>query len=62
MWSLVCELLTDESGVTAVEYGLIAALIAAFLILVMMATGLSLSMMWDRLAACLATPTAAGCV
>ena len=62
MRSVVREFLVDESGVTVIEYGLIAALIAVLLMVVMSTTGLSLNTLWVRLAACVAAPTAAGCV
>ena len=53
--------LCDASGVTAIEYGLLAALIAALLMGIMSLTGLSLQAMWQHLAQCLATPTGPGC-
>lgn len=58
MQSSIFGFLRDESGVTAIEYGLIAALIAVLLIAVMASTGSSLRLMWLRLADCLAAPTA----
>lgn len=51
----------DDSGVSTIEYGLIAALIAAALIAVLSLAGTSLSALWSRIAACLALPTAAAC-
>lgn len=40
--------LTDESGVTAIEYGLLAALIAVSIIGGASATGVSLGDMYDK--------------
>ena len=62
MLSLASQFLSDDSGVTAIEYGLIAGLIAVLLMATMSSTGLNLKTMWVRLAACLAAPTAVGCV
>ena len=41
------DLLCDEEGVTAIEYGLLAALIAVACIAAFQATGLSLGAMYD---------------
>jgi pilus assembly protein Flp/PilA len=43
MRAFVTKLLQDESGVTAIEYGLIAALIAVAAIVAFQAVGTSLS-------------------
>lgn len=43
MKSLVSRFVSDESGVTAIEYGLIAALIAIIIIGAVAAVGTSLS-------------------
>jgi len=43
MNSLVARFLKDESGATAIEYGLIAALISVVLITVLTALGTSLN-------------------
>ena len=51
----------DESAVTSVEYGLIMALIAVLLIVVMSATGASLAGLWLRIGNCLATSAGADC-
>ena len=53
--------LSDEEGVTAIEYGLIAALIAIAVIVTVAAIGTQLNAVFARIQACLATPTAAGC-
>ena len=43
MKNLVSRFMTDESGVTAIEYGLIAALIAVIIIGAVAAVGTNLS-------------------
>ena len=43
----IAELLRDEEGVTAIEYGLLAALIAVACIAAFQATGISLGAMYD---------------
>lgn len=55
------DFLTDESGVTLIEYGLIAALIAVGLTVLLTGTGGQLIAVWSRIAACLSSPTAPGC-
>jgi len=44
----------DEEGVTAIEYGLIAALIAVVIILAVTAVGLNLQVIFNAIAANLA--------
>lgn len=44
----------DEQGVTAIEYGLIAALIAILIVGSLAASGTSLSQLWTRIQQCLA--------
>lgn len=51
----------DEEGVTAIEYGLIAALIALVIIGGVTAAGTSLNALFNNIAACLANPTVANC-
>ena len=53
--------LRDEEGVTAIEYGLIAALIAVAIVVGANALGLALNGIFTRLGACMATPNAATC-
>lgn len=50
--------LRDQEGVTAIEYGLIAALIALAIITAVTLVGTNLDLLFDRIAACLTT---AGC-
>jgi pilus assembly protein Flp/PilA len=53
---------SDEGGVTAIEYGLIAGLITVLLLAAISTTGLTLRDLWVRIGRCLATPTPAGCI
>ena len=48
--------LRDEEGVTAIEYGLIAALIAVVIIVGAGAVGTNLDLVFDRIGACLSMP------
>ena len=50
MLSLILRLVRDENGVTAVEYGLIAALIAVAAISVMATVGTNLSNTFSTIA------------
>jgi pilus assembly protein Flp/PilA len=52
----------DEDGVTAIEYGLIAALIAVGIVVGASATGISLNGLMQRLADCMNTPDSATCL
>jgi pilus assembly protein Flp/PilA len=51
--SLISRLVKDENGVTAVEYGLIAALIAVAAVVVMGTVGTNLSGVFSQVAASL---------
>lgn len=53
--------ITDEDGVTAIEYGLIAALVAVAIIAGASALGTSLNGLFSALATCLSDPSAANC-
>lgn len=48
----------DENGVTAIEYGLIAALIAVVIIGAVGASGLSLKGLFNKISSCLTSATA----
>ena len=50
----------DEEGVTAIEYGLIAALIAVVIIAAVALIGTNLDIVFDKIGDCLTAP--AGCV
>jgi pilus assembly protein Flp/PilA len=51
----------DDRGVTAVEYGLILALIAGVIITGLLLLGPALSGLFSNSANCLTTPNATGC-
>ena len=51
--------LRDEDGVTAIEYGLIAALIAIAIIVGAALVGTNLNTLFNRIGACLSNPSAA---
>lgn len=54
--------LRDEEGVTAIEYGLIAALIAVVIIAAVQLIGTNLTAVFNYIAGCLTPATAASCV
>lgn len=51
---LINNFIHDEDGVTAIEYGLIAALIAVVIIAAVTSVGTQLDLIFDRIAAALA--------
>jgi pilus assembly protein Flp/PilA len=53
--------LKDEEGVTMVEYGLIAALIAVVCAVAIIAIGNSLNIVFQVIANCLDAPSAGSC-
>ncbi len=53
-------LINDESGATAIEYGLIAALVAVSIILALTTLGQNLSDMFTSVADTVSTATGAG--
>jgi pilus assembly protein Flp/PilA len=53
--------LRDEEGVTAIEYGLIAALIAVAVIATVLLVGQQLSTLFSKISECLKAPSAATC-
>jgi pilus assembly protein Flp/PilA len=50
MRALFADLLADESGVTAIEYGLVAALIAVAAVVIMGNVGTNLSAVFSKVA------------
>ncbi len=48
---------TDEEGVTAIEYGLIAALIAIVIVAAVASAGSSLNELWTKISDCLDAAT-----
>lgn len=57
MKNAVIRFLKDEEGATAIEYGLIAGLIAVAIVVTLTALGENLSDTFDNIAACLGTST-----
>jgi pilus assembly protein Flp/PilA len=53
--------LKDEEGVTMVEYGLIAALIAVVCVVAIIAIGNQLNIVFQTIANCLDAPSATTC-
>ena len=53
--------ISDEEGVTAIEYGLIAALIAIVIIIATALVGTRLNCMFQRVADCLSGPAVGTC-
>ncbi len=54
---MITQLLHEESGATAIEYGLIAALVAVAIIIALTALGTSLSSLFDGISSELADAT-----
>jgi pilus assembly protein Flp/PilA len=55
------EIRNGERGATAVEYGIMVALIAVVIIGAVYLIGTALDTDFDRVGTCVGTPTAAGC-
>jgi pilus assembly protein Flp/PilA len=53
--------LRDEQGATAIEYGLLVALISLVIVVGAAAVGTNLNALFTKISTCLATPTAAAC-
>ena len=51
----------DEEGATAIEYGLLVALIALVIIIAVTAVGTQLNTVFQTIANCLANPIPANC-
>ena len=51
----------SQQGATAIEYGLLVALISLVIVVGAAAVGTNLNALFTRIATCLATPTAANC-
>jgi pilus assembly protein Flp/PilA len=54
--------ISEEDGVTAIEYGLIAALIAVAIVVGASAAGISINGLMQRIADCMNTPDTATCL
>lgn len=59
--NFITKFIREEDGVTAIEYGLIAALIAVAIVVGAAALGTALNGIFTRLGACMTTPNAATC-
>lgn len=51
----------DETGVTAIEYGVLASLIILAVVATVLLVGQQLNNVFEKVRACLAAPSAAGC-
>jgi len=60
MRNIIRELLKDESGATAIEYGLIAALVSVAAIAALTAMGSSLEQMFNKVSGELSNAVSAG--
>jgi pilus assembly protein Flp/PilA len=60
--NLIKNFIRDEDGVTAIEYGLIAALIAVAIVVGASAAGISINGLMQRIADCMNTPDTATCL
>ncbi len=58
MYALLSKLIRDESGATAIEYGLIAALISVVIIVAITAVGTQLSAVFSTIQGDLSTANA----
>ena len=61
MMQLIKRFIREEEGVTAIEYGLIAALIAIVIAAAVILVGNQLNIVFTKIATCLTTPNAANC-
>ena len=61
MLEMLKKFVQDEEGVTAIEYGLIAALIAVVIVGSVALIGDNLDAVFSDIATCLATPSVASC-
>jgi pilus assembly protein Flp/PilA len=57
----IISFMDDEKGVTAIEYGLLAALVAIALVVGVSLLGTNIGTLYNAIASCFATPTAAVC-
>ncbi|MDX8468821.1 Flp family type IVb pilin [Mesorhizobium sp. VK23B] len=61
MFKLIKRFKNNESGATAIEYGLIAALIALAIMVGASSLGKALNSKFEKIAGCVSNPTASGC-
>lgn len=57
MLKMLKEFVRDEEGVTAIEYGLIAALIAVVIVAAVKVVGVELDKVFDKIGLCLSAGT-----
>ena len=62
MVQLIKRFIREEEGVTAIEYGLIAALIAVVIAAAVILVGNQLNIVFNKIANCLTKPSATTCV
>lgn len=60
MLQLMKSFIKEEEGVTAIEYGLIAALVAIVIITVLTTSGTNLNTLWTRICSALAGAVTTG--
>ena len=58
MKRFITNFLSDESGATAIEYGLLAALIAVVIIVGASTLGTNINLLFQDIARCISTPSA----
>ena len=61
MKTLIRRLLREEEGATAIEYGLIAALIAVVCVVAIITIGNELNVVFETIGNCLEAPSAVTC-
>jgi len=61
MMQLIKRFIREEEGVTAIEYGLIAALIAIVIAASVILVGNDLKIVFSKIANCLSAPSSATC-
>ncbi len=61
MVQLIKRFVREEDGVTAIEYGLIAALIAIVIAAAVILVGNQLKIVFSKIANCLTSPSSATC-
>ena len=61
MMQLIKRFIREEEGVTAIEYGLIAALIALVIAAAVILVGNDLKVVFNKIANCLTAPSSATC-
>jgi pilus assembly protein Flp/PilA len=60
--NFITKFIREEDGVTAIEYGLIAALIAVVIVIAVKSVGTGLNTVFLKIADCVKSPTGPLCV